>query len=58
MAFELISQNIAEDGFNDPLDPSLLATFGEIDFIPPVGPEKRHEYALRKIWPLRELLSE
>ena len=54
----LVSQDIAEDGFNSPIDSSLLATFGEIDFIPPVGAEKRHEYALRKIWPLRELLSE
>lgn len=46
---------ISLNGFYDPLDSSLLATFGEIDFITENDPMPRHEIIMRNMWTPNEL---
>ena len=63
----LVSQYIAEGGYNyfsalPPTEPdinsSLLATFGEFEFQTEDDPIPRHEYAMRRMWFIPQMVTD
>lgn len=54
----LVSQYIAEDGFQYAIDSGWLSTFGELDYTPDVTGDFRHERAMRRLWPLKSMVRD